>query len=221
MHCCDSDPAHAATPLSKSAANSLGTVLHTLRKVVSHLWIVEARMKGVRIHGNITLAGRPIISLAPGSEMTFGDGVVLNSAVRANPLSNSQPCVLRTMAPRARLILGEGVGISGSSICAMASIEIGEGSILGSGAMLIDNDFHSPGPEWTWGPALLEDARPIRVGRGVFIGARAIVLKGVTLGDRCIVGAGAVVTKDVPPGGRAVGNPARIISPAEVAPILD
>ena len=57
------------------------------------------------------------------------------------------------------------------------------------------------------------DARPVRIGRGCFIGARAILLKGVTLGDRAIVGAGAVVTRDVPAGHIAVGNPARILPP--------
>ena len=178
-------------------------------------------MKGVRPNGRVALAGRPIISIAPGSEMVWGNGVELNSAVRANPLGNFQPCVLRTIAPGARLILAEGVGISGSSICAMNSVEIGEGTIIGSGAMLIDNDFHSPGPGWSWKGAAVEGARPIKVGRGVFIGARAIILKGVTLGDRCVIGAGAVVTKDVPPGARAVGNPARIIVSADVAAILD
>jgi acetyltransferase-like isoleucine patch superfamily enzyme len=45
----------------------------------------------------------------------------------------------------------------------------------------------------------------------VFIGARAIVLKGVTIGERAMVGAGAVVTKPVPPRHFAVGNPARMI----------
>jgi acetyltransferase-like isoleucine patch superfamily enzyme len=44
------------------------------------------------------------------------------------------------------------------------------------------------------------------IGRGVFIGARAIILKGVTIGDRAIVGAGAMVTKDVPAGRIVVGE---------------
>ena len=45
----------------------------------------------------------------------------------------------------------------------------------------------------------------------VFIGTRAIILKGVTIGAGAIVGAGAVVAKDVPPYSVVVGNPARII----------
>jgi len=46
------------------------------------------------------------------------------------------------------------------------------------------------------------------IGRGCFIGARAIILKGVTIGDCAVVGAGAVVTRDVPAGHLAAGNPA-------------
>lgn len=53
---------------------------------------------------------------------------------------------------------------------------------------------------------------PIVVGRGAFVGARAFVLPGLTLGEHCIVGAMSVVTRDVPPGVIVAGNPARPIS---------
>jgi hypothetical protein len=45
----------------------------------------------------------------------------------------------------------------------------------------------------------------------VFVGARAIIMPGVEVGDRCIIGAGSIVTRSVPSGAVAVGNPARII----------
>lgn len=50
-----------------------------------------------------------------------------------------------------------------------------------------------------------------RVGRRCFIGARSLLLPGVTIGDGAIVGAGSVVTRDVPPGCVVAGNPARVI----------
>lgn len=50
-----------------------------------------------------------------------------------------------------------------------------------------------------------------RIGRRCFIGARSIILPGITIGDECVIGSGAVVTKDVPPNSLVVGNPARII----------
>ena len=50
------------------------------------------------------------------------------------------------------------------------------------------------------------------IGNDVFVGANAVILPGITLGDRCIVGAGAVVTRDVPNDMVVAGNPARIVS---------
>ncbi|HEV7722732.1 MAG TPA: sugar O-acetyltransferase [Iamia sp.] len=54
-------------------------------------------------------------------------------------------------------------------------------------------------------------AAPIRLGRNVWIGAAAIVLQGVTIGDDSVVGAGAVVTRDVPAGVLVAGSPARLV----------
>lgn len=52
---------------------------------------------------------------------------------------------------------------------------------------------------------------PIVIGNDVWIGRRAIVLSGVTVGDGAIIGAGAVVSRDVPPFAVAAGNPARVV----------
>ena len=54
-------------------------------------------------------------------------------------------------------------------------------------------------------------AKPIKIGKRVWIGIAATVLPGVNIGDNSIIGAGAVVTKDVPPNVIVAGNPARII----------
>jgi acetyltransferase-like isoleucine patch superfamily enzyme len=56
---------------------------------------------------------------------------------------------------------------------------------------------------------------PITVGNDVFIGARSILLPGVTIGERAVVGAGAVVARDVPPGMVVAGIPARAVKPVE------
>jgi acetyltransferase-like isoleucine patch superfamily enzyme len=57
----------------------------------------------------------------------------------------------------------------------------------------------------------LEWTAPIAVGNDVYIGVRATILPGVTIGNRCIIGAGSVVTKDIPDNSVAAGVPARVI----------
>lgn len=52
---------------------------------------------------------------------------------------------------------------------------------------------------------------PIRLCNNCYIGASAIILPGITIGERAIVGAGAVVTKNVPEGATVVGSPAKIL----------
>jgi tetrahydrodipicolinate N-succinyltransferase len=51
----------------------------------------------------------------------------------------------------------------------------------------------------------------MKIGNDVWIGARAVILSAVTIGDGAIVGANAVVTKDIPPYAIAVGVPAKVI----------
>ncbi|MBH0115041.1 acyltransferase [Novosphingobium sp. YJ-S2-02] len=58
-----------------------------------------------------------------------------------------------------------------------------------------------------------------RIGRYCFIGARSLIMPGVTVGEESIVAAGAVVTRDVPPRSIVAGNPATVIrSDIEVGP---
>ena len=57
----------------------------------------------------------------------------------------------------------------------------------------------------------LHPCKPIKLSQGCWIGARAIILKGVAIGTQSVVGAGSVVTKNVDPYSIVAGNPARVI----------
>ncbi len=197
--------------MSETLVAVLSSFLSRARRWPSKLWTLEARLRGIEVGNGVEFLGRSIMTRHPGSVFVLGAGGTYGSSVRCNPLGNAQPCVLRTMAGGARLEIGERVGMSSTTVCAAASVSIGEGTICGAGAMIIDNDFHTPTAPWDWAIGYKATARPVRIGRGCFIGARAIVLKGVTIGDRAVIGAGAVVTQDVPAGAVVAGNPARIV----------
>lgn len=92
--------------------------------------------------------------------------------------------------------------------CREAEIVIGKSVGIAMGVMLITSS-HQTGPsERRAGPL---QALPIRVEDGVWIGARAVILPGCTVGQGCIIAAGAVVTKSCEPNGLYAGVPARRI----------
>ena len=78
-------------------------------------------------------------------------------------------------------------------------IHIGEESYIASGAIVFTHDFSR---------SLHKDTY---IGKRCFIGANAIIMCGVKIGDEAIVGSGAIVTKDVPSNCIVAGNPARIL----------
>ena len=84
-------------------------------------------------------------------------------------------------------------------------VTIGNNVFVGPNATFT-NDMYPRAELW-------DDSRLVKteVKDGVSIGAGAIIVCGVTLGEYCVVGAGSVVTKDVPPYTLVVGNPARVI----------
>jgi acetyltransferase-like isoleucine patch superfamily enzyme len=162
--------------------------------------------KGLRLHGV------PVVYRHRQASISLGDQVTLSSRPRANLLHLARPCLLAAIRPGATIKIGDNVGLSGVSIVAVSRIEIGDRAMIGAEALIADTDFHPLDPgERALHPTAGAVSRRILIGKDVFIGTRAMILKGVSIGDGAVVGAGAVVTKDVAAGDIVAGNPARII----------
>lgn len=86
-------------------------------------------------------------------------------------------------------------------------IKIGCGVIVGPYTIIMDEDGHVVAD----GNCIGKDSKPIIIEDNVWIGARSIILKGVTIGKGSVIAAGSVVTKDVPANCLAGGVPARIL----------
>ena len=105
----------------------------------------------------------------------------------------------------AHLRIGHGTFLNrNTEIVAVASVEIGRDCMIGRDVIIMDSDQHAvPGEPLLALPVVVEDR--------VWIGARAIVLKGVRIGHDSVIGAGTIVSHDIPPHSVAVGQPARVI----------
>jgi acetyltransferase-like isoleucine patch superfamily enzyme len=88
------------------------------------------------------------------------------------------------------------------SQCFLSSVTVGDDVFIGPGVVFTD-DPHPPCPSY------VECDQGVTVEAGAKIGARAVLLPGVSVGARSLVGAGSVVVVDVPPGTVVAGNPAR------------
>jgi len=150
------------------------------------------------IGARVRLRGRPAVTAR--GHLVIGDRVQLVSTVAKLEL---------VVEEGATLEIGERSLINfGCSIVALDRVTIGARSLIGPHCMIMDTGFHDIDPDRRLQPPT---AQPITIGENVWLGARVIVMPGVTIGDDSVVGVGSVVTHDVPPRSVAVGAPARVV----------
>ena len=139
-----------------------------------------------------------------------------------------------------RIVIGEGVRLSGKSTFTFGqpcpeqpelvigdrsfighdcgfnigrSVRIGRFCLLASRVLVFDMDGHTvdAGKRRSGEPQPVETIAPVIIGDDVWIGNGAVILKGVSVGDRAIIAARSVVTRDVPSDTVVAGNPARVV----------
>ena len=117
-----------------------------------------------------------------GEDCSFGQGVYVGNGVK----------------------IGNGCRIQ-NNVNIYSGVELEDGVFLGPSCTTTNDKnpraMFSKGGQWV----------PTLIKRGASVGAAAVIVCGVTLGENCMVGAGAVVTKDVPDGALVVGNPAKVV----------
>jgi acetyltransferase-like isoleucine patch superfamily enzyme len=114
--------------------------------------------------------------------------------------------VLMTL-PRARLEVGDRTIINyGADIAATKAISIGADCMIGTHAIILDNDFHELSDRHK-----MPEGKSVVIEDRVWMGNRVMILPGVTVGEDAVVGAGSVVMTDVSPRTVVMGNPARVI----------
>jgi acetyltransferase-like isoleucine patch superfamily enzyme len=159
----------------------------------------------------IKMKGYCIIFAFPKCDIKFLGRGVINSSFTSNMLGLYQRNII-VARYGGRIEIGDGFGISGSTIYSTASITIGKHATIGANCKIIDNDFHPLDSTQRKNNQIEHIKRaPIKIGDNCFIGMNSIILKGTTLGNNVVVGAGSVVHGTFPDNCIIAGNPAKII----------
>ncbi len=152
--------------------------------ILNRIRCLKLAMRGVRIRGRIYVAG----------DVRIGEGATIEEGCR--------------LVGTPGITIGKNF-YANAYAHLLGGVTIGDNVLLGPKVIIWARDHGI-----AKGTPIREQGHntaPITIGDDVWIGASAVILKGVTIGNGAVIGAGAVVTHDVPPDAIAVGIPAKVI----------
>jgi acetyltransferase-like isoleucine patch superfamily enzyme len=189
-----------------------------IRKLRSFIDFRKAKMRRQRTARALS----QIIQLGTNSDVTGA----IDKRHHQSSITIGNDCLIEgylvTETEGSAITIGNNVYVGGSTkLDCVTAIVVEDDVLISYECILADSDNHNfdyrirkgdlanwKRGEHDWSKT---SSAPIRVCRSAWIGARSIILKGVTVGEGAIVGAASVVTKDVPPFTIVAGNPARVI----------
>lgn len=174
---------------NKSIKENFGFALDLLRGLY-HMGRFHTCGRFLRVASGLRFTNRR-------SRVALGAKVHLYPNVKLSVMGNDKQIALLTIGHKTSI--GDRTEIHCGN-----EITIGSGCMISWDVVIMDRDYHKLDSEE-------ELTRPVHIGERVWIGCRATILKGVSIGDGAVVAAGSVVTKDVPNGCLVAGNPARIV----------
>jgi acetyltransferase-like isoleucine patch superfamily enzyme len=146
--------------------------------------------------GSLFRAGKGLRVLIKNGSIKVGRKVQLHRGVKLSAWGNEYST---------EIIIGDNTSIGDrTEIHAGKSVKIGCGCNIAWDVCIMDRDYHKFNSE-------TEEIKPVTIGDNVWIGCKAVILKGITIGEGAVVAAGSVVTKDVPPKTLVGGNPAKVL----------
>jgi acetyltransferase-like isoleucine patch superfamily enzyme len=190
-------------------------VVAFLSQTWSSVWLkLKLRALGCSYGAHLLADGRVVLRVRMRGAIQLGNNVTIKSRFTSNLIGLTGPAVLECIL-QGRILVGDNTGCSAVIISSRSKVTVGRNVNIGGNVRIFDHDHHCLDHLTRRHPQRDFEATataPVVIGDDVFIGAQAIILKGVTIGDRAIIGAGAVVSlRHVPADTIVAGNPARVV----------
>ena len=163
-------------------------------------------IKGIEIGNKCVFNGIPMLRKHENSKIKIGNYCRFRSDKISNLVGVNRKCTVATLRENAEIVIGDNCGFSGTVIGAAHRIIIENLLLAGANTTITDTNWHHIEPEFRHG-GKTSPAKPVFIGKNVWLGLNSIVLQGVTIGDDSLIGANSVVTKNIPPKVIAAGNP--------------
>jgi acetyltransferase-like isoleucine patch superfamily enzyme len=193
----------------------IGGLLFYGRPLLSNAWgvLMQALVREPAFRYRCARVGRGLRLYGSGPHI-MGDGrIEIGDSVEFN--ANTVLLVGLGLSGGARLSVGNDVRFGPDNMIVVArELRIGDHCRTGPGVKIYDTDMHALDADsrrQNYGTIDQASTAAVRLEDDVWIGANAVILKGVTLHRGAIVGAGAVVTSDVAPFTIVAGNPAQVV----------
>lgn len=188
------------------------------KKLLEVFWaefaIFYLTQKGANLRDpkSISFKGKCLFQVQKGANISIGKGFVCNSSELYS--IDTARCSKVLVRNGATLRIGDNSGMSNTVIQCWKRVEIGDNVKIGAGTIIMDTNFHSL--DWKQRMNKSTDSAnaksaPVVLKNNVFIGAKTIILKGVTIGENSVIAAGSVVVKSIPDNCIAGGNPCVVI----------
>ncbi len=179
-----------------------------INAITTYTTVLRLRLKGYKVGSHPRFCGLPHLVFYPNSSLEIGNNVIVNSGGFRNALSRNSYTSIR-LYDNAILKIGNDVRMSDIAISSRTGITVGNYVTIGADVILNDSNDHSINyldrryEIKSYRQQFLEgkiSSSPIVIEDDVFIGARSIIGKGVTIGAKSVVAAGSVVVKNIPSG---------------------
>jgi acetyltransferase-like isoleucine patch superfamily enzyme len=177
---------------------------------------MRARLFGVLCGGGFASFGRAAM-LMPPVRVRGADRIHVGRAAFIG--ANSYLLVLESAGRRGEIVIGEDAEMTGDcTVSSAVSVTIGRKALLARNVYVADHRHAFDRADLAISDQGFEQADPVEIGEGAWLGQNVVVGPGVRIGRGAVVGANSVVLSDIPDRVVAVGAPARVVRPIDDGP---